>query len=71
MPRCSAVEILRLYCVSVAYSHFVGMDYFIHKGILIKSYFCRKLIQVWKHVSDSDSADFIMPCTKTSLDSIT
>lgn len=47
------------------------MCYFSHKDILIKSYFYRKGIQVWKHVSDSNSADYIIPCSKTSLDSIT
>lgn len=45
------------------------MRHFIHKDILIK-YFYRKVIQVWKHVSDSASADSIAPCSKTSLDSI-
>lgn len=47
------------------------MHYFIHKDILIKSYFYRKVIQVWKHVSDSNSADYIILCSKTPLDSIT
>lgn len=47
------------------------MRYFIHKDILIKSYFSRKVIQVWKLVSDSNSADYIILCSKTPLDCIT
>lgn len=45
------------------------MRHFILKDILIK-YFYRKVIQVWKHVSDCASADSVAPCSKTSLDSI-
>lgn len=47
------------------------MCYFSHKDILVQAYFYRKVIQGCKHVSDLESADCIIPCTETSLDSIT
>lgn len=41
------------------------MHYFIHKDILIKSYFSRKVAQVWKDMSDSNPpASIIRHSTK-------